>query len=337
MPATIRDVAHKAGVGLATVSRVINNSPLVSETTRQRVQAAIAELHYSPNPTARRLSLGKTLTIGAIVPFFTRPSFVERLRGVEGTLADTAYDLIVFNVETVERRDRYFAEVPRRDRVDGLIVVSFTPTDEQAAVFRQSGIPVVLVDARHPALPSVMEDCLHGGQLATQHLLNLGHRRIGYLSDVFDDPFNFTSRSRFRYEGYVAALEAAGAPVRADYLKQGAHGREPARALATELLTLPERPTAIFAASDTQALGVLEAAREVGLRVPEDLSVVGYDDIELAEYLGLTTVRQLLYESGQRGVEILLEAIALDVAAPSYEALPTELIVRRTTAPPPTA
>lgn len=334
MKTTIRDVARRAGVGPTTVSRVLNNSPLVTEETRRRVQAAIAALGFVPNPTARRLSLGKTQTIAAIVPFFTRPSAVERLRGVDSALAESPYDLIVFNVESVERRDRCFREVPRPDRADGVIIVSFTPTDEQAASFLRSGVPVVLLDARHPSLPSVMEDSVAGGRQATQHLIELGHRRISYLSDLFDDPFNYTSRSLFRYEGYCSALSAAGLSIYPEYRRQGEHGREVARRLATELLTLPERPTAIFAASDTQAMGVLEAARDLDLRVPEDLSVIGYDDLEVAEYLGLCTVHQALFESGRRSVEILLAAIDSQFAAPPQVTLPTELIVRRTTAPP---
>lgn len=334
MATTIRDVAAKAGVGLATVSRVLNNSPLVSPSTRERVQAAIAELNFTPNPTARRLSLGKTLTIAVIAPWFTRPSSVERLRGIEQTLLDTPYDMVVVNVETVERRDRSFREIPRPDRADGVIIISFTPDEPQVKNLLVCGVPVILVDAYHSAFTSVMEDSVRGGFLATQHLTQLGHQRIGYISDVFDDPFNFTSRSRYRFDGYRTALEAAGLPFRPEFCRQGEHGREQARQMALELLNLPERPTAIFAASDTQALGILEAAQTCGLQVPAELSVVGYDDIEVAEYLNLTTIRQLLFASGKRGVELLVEAIEGHLPEPVYEALPVEMIVRGTTARP---
>lgn len=334
MATTIRDVAAKAGVGLATVSRVLNNSPLVSPPTRERVQAAIAELNFTPNPTARRLSLGKTLTIAVIAPWFTRPSSVERLRGIEQTLLDTPYDMVVVNVETVERRDRSFREIPRPDRADGVIIISFTPDEPQVKNLLICGVPVILVDAYHAAFTSVMEDSVRGGFLATQHLTQLGHQRIGYISDVFDDPFNFTSRSRYRFDGYRTALEVAGLPFRPEFCRQGEHGREQARQMALELLNLPERPTAIFAASDTQALGILEAAQTCGLQVPAELSVVGYDDIEVAEYLNLTTIRQLLFASGKRGVELLVEAIEGHLPEPVYEALPVEMIVRGTTARP---
>jgi DNA-binding LacI/PurR family transcriptional regulator len=194
----------------------------------------------------------------------------------------------------------------------------------------------VLIDAHHPSLASlnrVITDDVTGGCAATQHLLSLGHRRIGYVSDLLNNPFNFTS-SRDRFQGYQQALTEAGLPLRAEYHAQAPHGRVEACRAAAQLLAQPDRPTAIFAASDTQALGVLEAARAQGLRVPEDLSVLGYDDIEIAEYLGLTTMRQRLFESGRRGVELLLAALSNPKAKPICEVLPAELVVRGTTAPP---
>ena len=337
MPSTIRDVAKKAGVGLATVSRVINNGPSVSDATRKRVLDVIAELNYSPNQTARRLSLGKTHTIAVIAPFFTRPAFVERLRGVENTVADSPYDLVIYNVENIEKRDLYFRRVPRPERADGVLIISLPPRDEDVPLLANSEIPIVLIDANHPSLISlnrVIVDDVTGGRIATQHLIELGHHRIGYISDPLESPFKFTA-SYDRYQGYCQALSAARLPFRETYHGAGEHGRADARLLATQILTLPDRPTAIFAASDTQAMGVLEAARDLNLRVPEDLSVVGYDDIEVAEYLQLTTIRQLLFESGQRGVNLLLHMLESSPAEPICEVLPTELVVRGTTAPPP--
>jgi DNA-binding LacI/PurR family transcriptional regulator len=311
---------------------VLNNSPQVSAATRQRVLDVIAELNYSPNPIARRLSLGRTLTIAAIVHCFTRHSPIERLRGVESTLAESEYDLTVFNVETTARRDACFQDVPRRERVDGVLVISLAPFDQDVVRFSAAGVPVVLVDARHPALSRVITDDVCGGQLATQHLLDLGHQRIAYISDLLDSPFNFTS-SRDRYQGYCQALKDAAIPLRPEYYRQGEHGRYEARRMAAELLALPDPPTAIFVSSDTQALGVLQAARDAGLDMPQDLSVVGYDDVEMAEYLGLTTVRQQLFESGVRGVELLLKALDSPPSEPVCDILPVELIVRNTTAP----
>ncbi|MBS3783972.1 MAG: LacI family DNA-binding transcriptional regulator, partial [Anaerolineae bacterium] len=140
---TISDVAREAGVGVGTVSRVLNNSPQVRDATRQRVLRVMDELDYSPNPFARRLSLGRTLTLAVLVPFFTRPSFVERLRGIEAAIAETEYDLIVYNVESVDKRDDYFRRVSRPERIDGLIIISLSPSDEDVAHFLDSGVPTV--------------------------------------------------------------------------------------------------------------------------------------------------------------------------------------------------
>jgi DNA-binding LacI/PurR family transcriptional regulator len=333
---TIRDVARKAGVGLGTVSRVINHSPLVSDLTRERVLTAIAELQFRPNPVARRLSLGKTLTIAVVVPFFTRPSFVERLRGVENSLVDSPYDLVLYNIETPERRDRCFREVTQRDRSDGVLILSLPPRADDVITLEQATIPIVLVDANHPSLTRlnrIIVDDVAGGRQAVEHLIGLGHRRVGYICDQLDSPFNFTS-SADRYAGYRQALAAAGLDERPEYFAQGEHSREAARQLAQRMLAVPEPPTAIFAASDTQALGVLEAAQQAGRQVPADLSVIGYDDIEVAEYLGLTTMRQPMFASGQQGVELLLRILAAPDTLPECRTLPTELLVRRTTAPP---
>lgn len=331
---TIRDVARYAGVGVGTVSRVLNDSPEVSPSTRDKVLSAIEALDYTPNPIARRLSLGKTLTIAVIAPFFTRPSVVERLRGIEHVIADSEYDLIVFNVETSSRRDAYFRNVSRRERVDGLIVISLLPSDNDVQRLQQSGAPVVLVDVSHPAFSQVIVDDVHGGRQATEHLLSLGHRKIGFLSDYEDSSFYFTA-NRDRFAGYSEALRAAGIHLNPAYCVHGVHSRSSAFEMASRLLSLSNPPTAIFATSDTLAIGVLEAAHERGLRVPHDLSVIGYDDIEIAEYLRLTTIRQSLFESGAEGVKLLLEEIEFTSEQPKQILLPTELVKRDTTAAPP--
>lgn len=331
MAATIYDVAKRAGVGIGTVSRVLNGSPQVREKTRQRVLAAIEELNYRPSPIAQRLSLRKTLTIGVITPFFTRPSFVERLRGVEAAVAESEYDLIVYNVETTAKRDVCFREVPARQRVDGVIIISLSPSDEDVARWAEAGVPTVLVDAHHPALSRVVVDDVAGGYMATQHLIELGHRKIAYVSDPLDNSFNFTS-SRDRYQGYRQALADHGLSFQPEYHQADEHGRAQARAMTHRLLDLDDPPTAIFAASDTQAMGVLEALRERGLHAPDDVAVIGYDDIEVAEYLGLSTIRQPLFETGTIGVELLLKRIDAPEQPPLRVELPIELVVRQTTA-----
>ena len=313
---TIRDVAKKAGVGVGTVSRVLNRNPAVRETTRLKVLAAIEELEFTPSPIARRLSLGKTMTVAVIAPFFVRASYVERFRGLDKVLAESEYDFVLYNVETTARRDHYFRELARSDRVDGLLIMSLAPPDHTVDNFINAAIPTVLVDAIHPRLSHIIIDDFEGGYKATKHLIELGHRKIAYLSDhMHESPFNFQPVID-RYNGY----------------RQGELSRRTAKKLARDLLTLPDPPTAIFAYSDTQAFGVLRAAEELGISVPDDVSVIGYDDIEITEYLHLTTIRQKLFQSGQRGAELLLEEINDPTAQPQKIILPTELIQRKTTA-----
>jgi DNA-binding LacI/PurR family transcriptional regulator len=186
MSATIYDVAKKAGVGIGTVSRVLNNSPKVSEATRQRVMAAMDALNYTPNPFARRLSTRKAFNLAVIAPFFTRSSSVDRLRGIEAVIAETEYDLVIYNVETPAKRDFYFENIIQRERlIDGVLIISFSLPDTVAERFCAAGIPIVLVDTGHPALSHVIVDDVEGGYAAASHLIALGHRRIAFVGDSF--------------------------------------------------------------------------------------------------------------------------------------------------------
>ncbi|NOX64157.1 MAG: LacI family transcriptional regulator [Chloroflexi bacterium] len=338
MPATIRDVAKRAGVGVGTVSRVLNNHPSVRESTRRRVEEAIAALNYRPNTIARQLSSGKTANIGVVAPFFIRPSSVERLRGVETVLVERQYDLILYNVETKKKRDELFQTLPRGDMFDGLLVFTLSPNDDEAERLRHAAVPVVLVDAFHPALSRVVIDDIEGGYMATKHLIDLGHTRIAYISDILESPFEFVGASAQRYQGYRRALHEAGIEFRPEYYLQDQHGAPQAQAMTHRLLSLAEPPTAIFAASDTQAIGVLRAAKERNVAVPEQLSVMGFDDIEVAEYLNLTTIHQPLFTSGVEGAELLFRYIENpdELRHEVKEVLlPLRLIQRQTTAPPP--
>lgn len=337
MPSTIRDVAREANVGIGTVSRVLNNSPNVSEETRRRVLAVIDSLDFNPSPMARRFSLGKTHTIGVLAPFFTTPSCVERLRGISAGLFNTGYDFMLFNVETVQRRNEYLQHVPRSKPIDGLLIITLPLTPDEIALLQREKLPTVLIDQCAPGLGYVTVDDEVGGYTATAHLIALGHRRIGFISDYFDDPehdpFRFTANKQ-RYTGYRRALEEADLPFRPELHRRGIHAQRDAQALTHALLDLPEPPTAVFAASDTQAIGVLQAARERQLHIPADLSVIGYDDIELSQYLQLTTIRQPLFETGVEATQLLLGLLESQTDSPTQKVLPTELVVRRTTGPP---
>jgi DNA-binding LacI/PurR family transcriptional regulator len=327
---TIRDVARHAGVSVATVSRVLNDLPIVTLETRDRVRRVVDELGYRRSATARSLSLGRSQTIGVVAPFFTTPSVVERLRGISQHLAEHDYDLMLFDVETPGQRTDALRDFAQRDRVDGLLVISLPLSDDEVQALRCDDLPIVLVDIGHPELPHVVIDDIRGGELAAEHLVAKGHRRVGFIGDLPANPFGFTSSER-RREGLRRALRAAGIDPADDLERRGLHGREPARALARELLGSDDRPTAVFAASDIQAIGVLEAADTLGLRVPQDVAVIGFDDIEMAAIVGLTTVRQPLRESGARGTELLLGAIEGGQQRPVAELEALAVIERRTT------
>jgi DNA-binding LacI/PurR family transcriptional regulator len=206
--------------------------------------------------------------------------------------------------------------------------VSLRPSDEEVARMQREELPVVLIDVTHPALPRVVIDDVLGGEMATNYLLAKGHKRIGFVGDA-PTPFRFAS-SELRCHGMRAALRRAGIKPPAALQKRGPHGREEAIDLAHKLLAMADPPTAIFAASDVQAMGVLQAAEALGLRVPDDLAVIGFDDVEEASVLGLTTVRQPLRETGARAVELLLSAIEGRELAPVEELAPLAVIERRT-------
>ena len=334
---TIRDVARRAGVSPGTVSRAMAGRAGVHCDTRQRILDAVRDLKYTPNLAAQRLSTGRHLTIAVIVPFFTTAPVSMRLNGAVSLLAETPYDLIVHNVQTPEQRDACFELIPHRRQADGVLIISLSPKDDyEVASLRRAEVPVVLIDSDHPdvtSLSRVVVDDVAGGRLATEYLLSLGHRRIAFVGDLSDNPFHFIW-SRDRLVGYRQALEAAGMTPNPAHCAEGEPSLAGARSLARVMLAAPDRPTAIVAANDMRAAGVLEAARELGLRVPGQLSVIGYDDIEVAEIVGLTTIRQPLYRSGQRGMQHLLDLLADRSVEPVHEVLPLELVVRGTTGPP---
>lgn len=328
---TIRDVAKHAGVGVGTVSRVINDSTAVSEATRQKVLAAIEALNYSPNLAARRLSRGKTMTLGVVVPFFTNPSVVRRLQGVVSIIAGSEYDLVLFDVENADER-YILRDVVRRELADGLLIISMTPSDEDVAEFANARLPTVLVDASHEALSRVIVDNVAGGYIATEHLIELGHRKIAFISDHLDADFNAPIRDR--YTGYKQALSEYNIPFHSEYHLQTNLSRDEARQATIQLMNLPDPPTAIFAYSDTQAIGALDAAKALGVSIPEDLSIVGFDNIDAAEFLQLTTVRQSLFESGVTGAELLLSEMETPPTEPQEILLSISLVIRNTTVPP---
>jgi LacI family transcriptional regulator len=327
---TIRDVAREAGVGVGTVSRVLSGGARVADETRRRILDAIERLGYRPNLSARALARGRapTQTIEIIVPLLTRHYYFEVLSGVVTALANTDYCLNIRVLERPADRDRTFAEADRRGQPDGLLVLRVPPTDELVARLARARVPAVLVDGGHPELPGVGVDHHANAMAITAHLLSLGHRRIA-LVDRADDPFDPHVLAA-RRQGYREALASAGIGLRPEYEQAAAWSVDGAASALDALLALPEPPTAVVTGSDTQAIGVLERARQRGRAVPGDLAVCGYGDVEPARYLGLTTVRVPMRGMGERGTRMLLDAIEGRAAGSEPEILPSEVVVRAT-------
>jgi DNA-binding LacI/PurR family transcriptional regulator len=292
---------------------------------------------YRPVHQAAALVRGTPRTVAVVVTHMTRPSVVVRVASALAVLAEQGYDTIVCNVDTPAERDRHLAALLPAHRVDGVLAISLPLSGEQLARFARAEVALVSVDAAVPGVPQTLVDDVAGGRLATDHLIGLGHRRIGFVGDMaFARPpvgLGFTS-SASRLRGFRQALAAAGLSAAAELIRRGPHDAASAAEHAAQLLKSAEPPSAIFAASDTQAIGVLAAADRLGVPVPEQLSVIGFDDIESAGFLGLSTVRQPLERSGVEGARRLCALLRGERVVPQRQELPLELVARASTARP---
>ncbi len=330
-PPTIYDVAEAAGVSISTVSRVINANPHVSDGTRERIQEAIDRLGFVPKAEARARAMKGFSRIGVLTPFFTAPAFVQRLRGIAEGLLPTQYELTIFTVESMQHLNHYLATLPLTAHLDGLILLSLRVNDESAAKLKQHDLETVLIEFPRQDLNTVEIDDLAGGKMAAEYLVEKGHKRFGFLGDTSElGEFAILPITQ-RLQGFTKGLEEAGFTLPKDFICTAEYGVKSAEKKIEPLLKNPQRPTAIFAATDLQALGVINKARELGLRVPEDLAVLGFDDLDIADYVGLSTIRQSLEESGRLAVEILLSRIKDPQRPVRHVRLPLKVIERQTT------
>jgi DNA-binding LacI/PurR family transcriptional regulator len=330
---TIFDVARSAGVGVGTVSRVLNDSPLVADHTRQRVLEAMERLNYRPSATARAFGRRHTATLELIVPLYTRSLFLETIRGFEEALAATSYTLSIRTVATPEDRARALDQAGRSSDADGAVLVWLTPTQDFAERVAAQHFPTVLLNAQHPRLWGVAVNHDLAATNAVSYCIGLGHQRIG-LVDRLEDPFNYSGAGICRF-GYDDTIEAAGLPTPLSYADTWHMSATGGGEAANKLLNLPEPPTAVVVGSDVQALGFVERARAMGLRVPQDVSVVGYNDNDLAAYFGLTTIQVPVLDMARAAAQLLLDVVAQPDAQPTTSYLPTQLVRRRTCGPPP--
>lgn len=326
---TIYDVAKLAGVSITTVSRFLNNPDKVHTDTREKVVAAIDTLKFIPKVEARTLALQHTGRIGVITPFFTAPSFIQRLRGITEAISPKNYELVVYTVNSTDHLKGYLSSLPLTGNLDGLILLSLSVGESEVQRLIDHNLPTVLIEYPHPKLSCVEIDDVEGGRIAAKYLLGKGHRRIAFLGDT-DLPEYAIHPVSLRLKGFRQALKEARVKLPDTFVRLAPYTQEQTRQVAKELLNLAEPPTAIFAATDFQALGVLKAARQLKIKVPDHLAVIGFDDLDMAEYEELTTISQHLDESGKLAVEILLAQIETPSRLPRHVRLPLTLIERQT-------
>jgi LacI family transcriptional regulator len=328
---TQADVAKRASVSQAMVSYVVNNNNSISipVETRQRIQNAMGELGYVPNVTARRLRSSKTYTVAGIIPDITNPFYPAFERGVQDTVDQYGYDLIMYNTDGTAERERRCLESMLQGRVDGIVGVFFHLRAMDLMSLLEQKISVVRLEAM-PKMPGTMPldniyvDNIAASRMAVEYLIGKGHTQIAML----------TSRegpARFREIGYREALEAHQIAIQAEMMSVGSYSEDGGYQAMRKLLQHEDHPSAIFAANDIMAMGAMMAIREAGLAIPDDISIVGFDDIPTAKlvYPPLTTVAQFQHNLGQRAAEMLMER--LDGNLPDTgrsEAMPYKLIVR---------
>ena len=327
---TIREVAESAGVSYATVSHVINNTRLVSPETRERVLAAMDALNYRPNALARSLRQGKTNTLGLVLPDSANPFFAEISRSIEDEAFKRGYSVFLCNTERDTQRELFYVDVLSNRQVDGIIFVAAGDQADSLDFLLHRKMPVVMIDRNlsNVEVDAVLTDNQLGGYLATRHLLELGHTRIACIAG----PSSITPSAE-RIIGYRKAIEEAGLSYDETLILRGDYHAQSGMEITNSILSMNPRPTAIFALNDLMALGTLRAAAEAGCSVPEDLAVVGYDDLEIARFTNppLTTIAQPKKAIGVQAVNLLAARMSQKNRPPSRLILPPELIVRRST------
>ena len=329
---TIRDVGKIAGVSTATVSRVINTPKRVGLQTRERVFKAMETCHYKYNALARGFVTKQSHTLGLIVPTITNPVFAESTRGVQDIANQEGYQVLLGNSDYQYQKENNLTDTLRQRQVDGLLI---TTTDLRGKALKSlvdDGFPFVLLysTVRKGPMSAVGIDNFQGGYRATEHLVQRGHNCIAMLAG----DFSFSDKSLHRWHGYKKCLKDHGIPYRSSLVLQTQYTLESGREGIKRLLSLNHALSAVFCSNDFLALGVMQGAREMGMTIPEQLSVVGFDDMAISSYINpsLTTIRQPAYEMGQIGVQVLLSQIRDRNHKPVHRILPTNLVVRESTA-----
>jgi DNA-binding LacI/PurR family transcriptional regulator len=331
-PISIKDVAKAVGVSHPTVSRALQGSPLVHPETARQIREKAEEMGYKASAVARSLVTRKTWTIGLVVAAISDPFYGEIVSGVEEVASRNGYSVILANAPIDPEREVGVVRSLQERRVDGILVTASRAGERYIAISSEMSIPIVLINNQHDGqfVHSVSIDNLHGARQAIEHLIALGHRRIGYIGNQ-----QGYRSDRERYAAYRRTLSKARLPFQPELVAYGNGLPDGCLSAVNQLLSLPEPPTAIFCYNDMSCLGAIRVAADRGLRIPEDLSLVGFDDLFFAPYLqpALTTVCQPRQFMGQRAMEILLALLAGE-SIEKKERVEGQLIIRSSTAAP---
>ncbi|HGF7510228.1 TPA: substrate-binding domain-containing protein [Vibrio cholerae] len=326
--ATMKDIARLAGVSTSTVSHVINKSRFVSDEIAERVNNAAQQLNYAPSALARSLKMNRTKTIGMLVTTSTNPFFGEVVKGVERSCYHQGYNLILCNTEGDNQRMKASINTLLQKRVDGLLLMCSTLEGERLDVFdRYPDIPIVVMDWGPILFASdkIQDNSLQGGYMAAKHLIESGHKEIGCITGPL-----IRHQAQMRYEGYKRALAEAGIAINPDWIVESDFECEGGYQAFEKLYQRGKLPSALFVSNDMMAMGVIQAASQRGLRVPDDLSLIGYDDVHIAKFMtpALTTIHQPKYRLGKAAVDTLLYRLENpDTTAQVVQLEPT-LVVR---------
>ena len=330
--AGVVEIAEKAGVSPATVSRALRGLHHVNERTRAKIVTAAMELNYPLRPDLIPQDLAqRTNRIGVIAPYISRWFFSQTINGIEQSLREAGMDLLLYNFSQVDARQRIFQQKQLRGKVDALIVISMPPTDDEFSELLSLGIPITTIGFKHEGCSSVAIDDFLGGYIASKHLTDLGHREIAILSGQRETAYNFDVSDN-RKLGYMKALDEVGVEWNPDYEIRGDFNIYTSEIAMESFLRRKKLPTALFCHSDEMAFGALKAIRKKGMRVPEDISVIGFDDHEIAQYVGLTTVSQPPQFEGQMAAAAAIAEISNPTMERKNIVVPTSLVVRDTTA-----
>ncbi len=322
---TIYDVARAAGVSIATVSRVLNFPLKVNAATRTAVMKAIDTLGYIPKAESRARALMETHRIGVIIPFFTVPSFVQRLRGIATVLNKNDYEMVIYPVDSRSREKSYLETLPLRKTLDGLIIVSQVFDESVSHRLIENKMETVLIEFYEPNFSTLEIDDAAGGYMAGKYLLEKGHRNLAFIGGKEQPEFGVDPISK-RMKGFKKALKEAELPADDEYIHE--YALEPGVVLRN--LVSKRLPLAIFAATDLQAIALIREARLLGLRIPQDLAIIGFDNIDMAEYFGLTTIHQPLDESGKIAANLLISRLMDPSQSIQHIQLPLKVIERET-------